>query len=171
MNSHSYLCIYEPSIYNNLPQSAQILLCFAQHFQSPCSLFFCFHLNLCCFVLLNTSSRAARCSVVSGGHLNTLTFVIALLSAQQLLLLTLFKTVLVLKVNYYNIELHTTFRLNLNHPHGNMNSKHGKPILWGQRENCWPKAGFELAPWGYRSNALPIELLSPTENDMLIQPI
>ena len=29
------------------------------------------------------------------------------------------------------------------------------------------QAGFELAPSGYRSDALPIELLSPTEKDVL----
>ena len=48
---------------------------FAQHLESLCSLLTCLDcLNLSCFVL-NTSTRSARCSVVSGGYLNTLTFV------------------------------------------------------------------------------------------------
>ena len=69
-----------------------LLLCFAQHLESLCSLLTCLHLNLSClikvcstprvtllildlspsfrhnlscFVLLNTSTRSARCSVVS----------------------------------------------------------------------------------------------------------
>ena len=47
--------------------------------------------------------------------------------------------------------------------------KHDKPILWGQRENCWPiwGPGFELAPRD-TGPTLPIELLSPTENNVLI---
>ena len=33
------------------------------------------------------------------------------------------------------------------------------------------QAGFELAHSGKRSDALPIDLLGPMENDLLIQPI
>ena len=74
------------------------MLCVAQHLESFCLLQTCRCLNLCCFgwlntlsrsascglvstistflaLCLNTSTRSARCSVVSGGYLNTLTFV------------------------------------------------------------------------------------------------
>ena len=52
-----------------------LLLWFAQHIESLCSLLTGLDcLNLSCFVL-NTSTRSARCSVVSGGYLNTHTFI------------------------------------------------------------------------------------------------
>ena len=60
-----YLCIYQSSKYNKLPQSDQILLCFAQHFQSLCKLLTCLCLTLCYFGLLRTSSRSACCRNLS----------------------------------------------------------------------------------------------------------
>ena len=59
----------------DLSPSQSLLLCLAQHIESLCSLLTCLDcLNFSCFVL-NTSTHSARCSVVSGGYLNTLTFV------------------------------------------------------------------------------------------------
>ena len=57
--------------------SQSFLLCVAQHLELLCSFSTCLRpsVNLSCFVLLNTSIRSARCSVVSGSFLNTLTFV------------------------------------------------------------------------------------------------
>ena len=50
-------------------------LCFAQHIELLSSFLTCLNcLNLSCFVL-NTSTRSAHCSVVSGSYLNTPTFV------------------------------------------------------------------------------------------------
>ena len=53
----------------DLSPSQSFFLCFAQHLESLCSLQTCLnYLNLSCFVL-NTSTRSARCSVVSGGYI------------------------------------------------------------------------------------------------------
>ena len=41
-----------------------MLLCFAQHLQSLCSLLTCLRLTHCCFCLLRTSSRSTRCRLV-----------------------------------------------------------------------------------------------------------
>ena len=49
----------------DLPPSHSLLLWFAQDLESLCSLQSCLRLNLSSFVLPNTSSRSARCRLVS----------------------------------------------------------------------------------------------------------
>ena len=45
--------------------SQSFMLCVAQHLELLCSFLTCLHLNLSSFVMLNTSSRSARCRLVS----------------------------------------------------------------------------------------------------------